>query len=281
MNNNNKTFTYNQKNSDNSISQISLQNSADRYRDPYVNNLRGWMMVSDISYKLNYNDSNIKFSGAFGIASGDENPNKSLLSKNDFAQNTTYEGFIGLQEVYTGKAVRSVFMMSGLGKVPRVLSIPALEDQTNAKNLGYPSRISRFTNLIYGGTSCDITFDTSVYGFRVNPNFLVYFQETPPAIHDTTITQAVGKQLINNYLGSEVNLFLEMNSHTIDGLKLFGTGTVFIPGSYYSDLKGIPLDKKQQAYINSMKSSIPTAEKVCLVGDDTAFAINIGMEYKF
>ncbi len=279
---NGKQFNYIQKNIDNTTSTIVLQNTNDRYRDAYINNLRGWMFVSDVSYKFNISDTKIKVSAAAGIASGDENPNKSLLAANDFAQNTTYEGFIGIQEVYTGKAVKSVFMLSGAGKVPRILSIPALEsEEATSKSLGFPSKISRFTNLIYSGASCDINFDTNMYGWKLNPNILFYFQETQPIIYDVSIQQLIGTSHIRSYLGWEANLFLEMMSRTIEGLKIFATGTVFIPGSYYTDLKGIPLDKKQQAYINGKSSPVLNVEKTCLLGDNTAFFINIGMEYKF
>ena len=95
---------------------IDLINSENRFRNPYVNLFRGWMFVADAGHWIYKKD--LLISVAAGVASGDDNPN--YVSKDG-----TYDGFIGLQEIYSGKRVRSAFVLGGAGKLKRPMSAPS------------------------------------------------------------------------------------------------------------------------------------------------------------
>ena len=79
---------------------LQLVNSNIRFRDPYDNIFKGYMCVGDFRFWLCERELMLAFTA--GIASGDQIRIQKLLMV-DFA------GFIGLQEVYAGKRVKSVF----------------------------------------------------------------------------------------------------------------------------------------------------------------------------
>ena len=125
------------------ITPIVLTNSQGRFGDPYTNKYKGWMFVADAAYSFG-DKKEFWVAGAAGITSGDDNPN---FTTND----SSYDGFISLQEIYSGKRVRSVFLLGGAGKLKRLLSTPASADiqapSTKAQ------AISGFTNLVFCGTA--------------------------------------------------------------------------------------------------------------------------------
>ena len=90
----------------------------------------------------------VKVCAAFGFASGDANPNRDLQFHGDSDINQIYEGFIGLQEAYGGNRVKSAYLMSGQGKIPRPLSFPTQEVYDP-----YAVVVNRFTNLVFAGAS--------------------------------------------------------------------------------------------------------------------------------
>ena len=100
-----------------------LINDAHRFSDSYVNKFRGSMFVYDMAYLVCKPE--LKFCAGFGYASGDANPNKDEQFVGDSEVDGVYEGFIGLQEIYSGTRIKSAFLMSGSGKVPRPLSFPS------------------------------------------------------------------------------------------------------------------------------------------------------------
>jgi hypothetical protein len=257
----------------------SLQNSATRFRDPYQNYLKGFMIVGDYSYNLTCFEKDFKWNLAAGYASGDENPNSSLEKKGDYMKNSNYTGFISIQEIYSGKTVRSVFLLSGVGKIPRILSIPAI-DSSSSDPIAFPTKIGRFNNITYFGTSINTNVESCNYNWKFNPNILIFYQPDAPIIYDINLKNKLGKESISPFLGTEINLFLESLPKAIDGLKFFAVATVFAPGSYYSDLKNVPLDKSQLAYIKAIESG-KSAVFTNLIGNSLAFNLNLGLEYKF
>jgi hypothetical protein len=263
---------------------FSIKNATDRFRDPYKNKLRGYMAVLDATYKLKTPCGRpVLWSLALGFASGDENPNKSLEQTDDYMVDGIYDGFIGLQEIYSGGAVKSVFLMSGAGKVPRILSVPgrAIDNNNKEISVGYPSIVSRFTNLAYVGTSFKWEFDSCNFHYKVNPNALWYFQPKPPHIYDAVLAQRLNKLSLSSSLGFEMNIFFEAISENIEGLKFFGTGTIFVPGACYKDIVGLPLNKAQQKYLDNVDKSGFTQEFVPTMGKNCAYYITCGLEYKF
>jgi len=260
--------------------QYCLKNADDRFRDPYKNALVGWMMVIDAALKTIIGETDVAFGATIGAASGDENPNKPLKSANDYMKDATYEGFIGIQEIYQGKKVKSVFFLSGSGKLPRILSIPRETDNEEGVAVGFPSKISRFTNLIFGGASVDFTLESSGYFWKCNPNLLFFNQMVPVVIYDKGIIDRVGRDSLPSYLGCEANIFLEISLKEMDAMKFFGVATIFFPGSFYSVLKDIPFEKQQIDYITKKESGISTGFSP-MVGTTPAFYFNIGLECKF
>ncbi len=261
----------------------SLKNSESRFRDPYQNIFTGTMAVFDVAKNIMIQDYNVKLAFAIGYASGSENPNKSLVKKNDHINNGTYNGFIGIQEIYSGKMVRSAFLMSGAGKMPRVSSIPAVildNDGSIIEAVEYPSPISGFNNLIYAGSSLNFIHESPTYNWKWNPNILFYGQPDARKIYSQYAIEKLNKENIDPFLGTELNLFLEIISKNFEGFKVFLVGSIFLPGQYYKDLAEIPLDKNQLTYLNAKINSKSTTFQPTL-HNDTAYYLNIGLEFKF
>ena len=260
----------------------TLKNALDRFRDPYQNFFNGFMFVIDLARNIYYCDQLIKWSFAAGYASGDNHPNKALISKNDQMENGTYSGYIGIQEIYSGSFVRSAFLMQGSGKMPRIASVPgAVIDEITGQiteSIEFPSPISGFNNLIYTGTSINFTYNSpnNDFNWKWYPNLLFYWQPNARDIYNPVIAKKLGKETINPFLGTEVNLFLEIISKHLEGFKFFVVGTIFVPGGYYKDLSQIPLDKKQEAALNHLATTFTP-----LISTNNAYYLNFGIEFKF
>ena len=275
--NNNKFIQYDPTGGNN---YTYLMNSSDRFRDPYQNSLQGFMGVADLTFKFEKENSKpTELSFSAGYSSGDDNPNASLSSNGDFIKDSRYDGFIGIQEIYSGKKVKSAFLLSGAGGIPRALSIPGSEvDSTNP--IEYPSKVSRFTNLAFLGTGITTNLNGSIYNFKLNPNLIYYAQATNAKIFDTNLVNKLGIDKLPSTLGVEANLFLEITNKNIDGFKIFGTITSFFPGSYYSTLKQIPLNKKQAAYMVAQEQNRVTKFENTL-GNNVSLYANIGVEFSY
>lgn len=230
-----------------------------RFRDPYFNFFKGWMFVADASVRL---CKGIKLGATVGVSTGDDNPN----ADTEIGKNHHYHGFIPLQEIYAGKRVRSAFLINGNGRVSRPLSsTPQDLDQNQEVSL----EVSGFTNLVFGGTSA--LFDgTRKSGavYSVQPNVLVYWQEkaVPAGVH--------------KYMGTELNLFADYL--VTKQMKFFVIGAVFFPGALFKDLSGKPgLTLMQEETLEREDVVGFTGEPIPNLGHDTAFTVNIGIEYNF
>lgn len=248
------------------IDSTNLQNSAIRFRDPYTNSFDGYMAIWDMMYTC---CPGLKVAATAGVATGDVNPNRDLNMFGDSQMDSVYSGFISIQEQYAGKRVQSAFLMSGSGRVPRIISFPA-------RNLdsAYPDKTSQFTNLLFTG----VGVYADVGSWHLNSNMISYWQEKPARIFPQAVN-AANERLASTWLGIEYNLFADICLD--NSLKLYGVTSVFVPGSHYSDLQGIPLSKDQLKYLNALASAASTAEKVPLLGTNAAFTLNVGMEYRF
>ncbi len=243
---------------------IELFNSANRFRNPYFNKYQGWMIVADGGYWIH--PKTLSIAATAGVASGDENPNFELVDG-------TYDGFIGLQEIYSGKRVRSAFVLGGAGRLKRPLSAPS--------NLQAPSRyspvISGFTNLVFTGAALNWKPTFRGRDANLNPNIIFYWQEK--ATHAfNLITKKDSNQLARTFLGAEINTF--SSCYILKDLRAFFIWSVFIPGGHYADIRGKPLNSRQQKALDRLnRTGVPGP--VPNIGDDTAFTFNIGMEYIF
>lgn len=248
------------------IGSTNLQNSDIRFRDAYVNTFDGYMAIWDMRYTFN---SGLKIAATAGLATGDVNPNRDQNAFNDSQMDSVYSGFISIQEQYAGKRVQSAFLMSGAGRVPRIISFPS-----RRLNNAYPDKTSQFTNLMFTG----IGVYADVGAWHLNSNIISYWQEKPARIFPVAVSPT-DERLASTWLGIEYNLFADVCLD--NAIKLYGVTSVFVPGSHYSDLQGIPLSSAQQKYMNALNSVANTAERVPLLGTNAAFTLNVGIEYKF
>lgn len=259
---------------------LAVRNAKNRFRDPYTNKLTGRMFVGDMTYKWS---PCLRFSATVGYSTGGENPNRDLDRLGDSEVDGAYDGFIGLQEIYSGRRVRSAFVMSGYGRIPRVLSVPVnkeLNPEIDVPTNEFPTSISRFTNLAFIGASCWYEYEDGIRKWEFNPNILSFWQPVPPRTFDFK-TRTRTQFYANRHLGTELNIYID--TMVAPGLKMFLVSGVFISGKYYDDLKGLPLSRAERAYLNFVNRTGQNqpADLAAVLGDDNAFFMNLGIEYKF
>jgi len=238
-------------------SPIVLKNSIGRFGNPYTNKYEGWMFVTDAAYSFCEN-KDLQLAVAAGITSGDDNPNFET-------KDGEYNGFIGLQEVYSGKRVRSVFLLGGAGRLKRLLSTPA------STEIQAPSRkaqaISGFTNLVFCGTSLKWKPKAWKKPFEINPNVLALWQE-----------HQIGNA--RTFLGVETGLFI--NWSLLKDLKLFWVSSMFFPGSHYKDRMGTPvLTEEERAFVDSENPTGLKQDRIAGLGNNVAYTFNVGLIYAF
>jgi hypothetical protein len=244
---------------------VYMYNADNRFRDPYTNKLDGWMFVADGSLKTA--DDTFQMSGAVGFASGDENPNRGN-------KDGVYSGFVGIQEIYCGKRVKSAFLLGSAGKLKRPLSLPV----TNRRGQ-YASTVSSFTNIRFVGWSVNkkkTWQDERKLSF--NPNILCYWQDEPsPCFDVVTRTDLQGKA--DNYLGTEVNFFLDY--WAMKNLKMYFVASVFLPGGHFDDIQGKPINAAQVRALDKVDRTGYNGEYVPNISNDMAATFNLGFEYIF
>lgn len=243
-----------------------LKNASDRFTDPYTTLFRGWMMIGEAAYWFFDKQLGVAFGG--GIATGDDNPNVNATSVRAPLPDGKYQGFVGIQEGYTGELVESAFFL-GLGKTVRPLSLP----ENGIEHAIPSSKTSGFTNLVYFGTGlhCKPKVKSKIVA---RPNIIAFFQQDASRKFDAVH----GKQLntpASNFYGLELNIFFDI--FPLEFLKNTLVAGLFLPGGHYSDIKGIPLDATQAKLFNTGADPLLSRS----VGDDKAFFFNLRMEYRF
>ena len=248
-----------------STNQGALYNNKFRFRDPYNNIYKGWMFVTDASvwaFK-----KQLQFAVTAGVASGDDNPNFNHIDGD-------YQGFIPLQCIYSGKRVKSAFVLGGQGKLNRPISAP--EQDSIPTEFGV--NLSGFTNLVLLGTSITWKPHDVKKKYSVMTNFLSYWNQFPYKKFDlTTLTDS--KINARTYLGSEANIFL--NYDILKDLKLYMVSSAFFPGSYYADIRGKPLNAAQNAALQNLDFTGDDEFPIPNIGTDIAYTVNLGLEFKF
>ncbi len=251
---------------------LNLKNSPIRFRtdpngDGYANKYKGWMFVADASYWVYKREFQVAVTG--GYASGDQDPNF-VVKDGDF------KGFIGLQEVYAGKRVKSVFLLGTVGKVKR----PGTQPENPLSNKDFASTASGFTNLAFLGAG--FTWKPAACAesrFVWNPNVFAYWEPSPGKKFDAKTGKDL-PEMASKFLGIEVNTFLSY--YPFASLKCFAIGSVFLPGTHFKDIKGKPLTPGQKRALESyIKNPDQNPNLIPNIGNDTAYTINIGMEFAF
>lgn len=248
------------------ISGTALYNGLSRFRDPYENKYHGYMAVADIAYKIT---PSVKIAMTGGIASGDKNPNANLLDPYDANVDGTYDGFIPLQEVYSGKQVKSAFVM-GAGKLKRPLSAPNTGDQ-------FAQVVNGFSNLKFLGFGSEYKVKFSIRGFKLQPNLLAYWEENATNKFDIATGLSLNEPA-HKFLGTEGNIFITVDLSDEITLKL--SGAVFKPGQHYYDIKGKPMNAAQRKIINAYNST-SIADSIPVLSTDNAYSFTVGMTYSF
>lgn len=244
---------------------VFMYNAKNRFRDPYVNKLDGWMFVADAALKTP--DDLFQIAGTVGYASGDENPNRGN-------KDGVYSGFIGIQEIYWGKRVKSAFLLGGAGKLKRPMSLPVSKSQGR-----FASSVSSFTNIRFAGMSINkkkMWQDERKLTF--NPNILVYWQDEPSPCFDIATKKDLNGDA-DQFLGTELNMFVDY--WAMKNLKLYFVASVYIPGGHFDDIKGKPLNAAQVRALDKLDRSGFNDEYVPNIGSDLAATFNFGIEYVF
>ena len=249
-----------------------LINGRDRFTDGYKNKFRGKMFVFDMGYTVCKPD--LKVCAGLGYASGDANPNRDEEFRGDNIQDEEYGGFIGLQEVYSGTRIRSGFMLSGAGRIPRPLTFPS-EQVRNP----FAPVVSRFTNLLFVGGSCWYRPSWSIKKWNFNPNIIAYWNDRTTPFFDAASLQNSGTRFARNYLGLELNIFIE--AELITDLKFYSESAIFLPGSHYEDIEGRPLNRAQKAFLDNRDKTGIVNDRTPLLGNDKSFFFRVGLEYVF
>ncbi len=217
----------------------------------------GWTAVADASYEFANYDTKVAF--GVGHASGDANPH---TAKKD----AKYKGFIGLHEGYAGNRVKSVMMLDAR-KALRPISVNETSSIASDDDRS-------FSDITHFGAGVSYKWSKK---WSVSSNLLAYFKDHTSKGYTYAVggTDAVSADDARKYYGSEINVIVE---HEVSkGLK-FGVNTaVFIPGSYYTDIKGLPYDADKTASPGNNR----TGSLIRRVGDDIAYHLNLGFEYKF
>jgi hypothetical protein len=243
-----------------------LYNAKNRYRNPYQNLYRGWMVVGDTSLWLWEKDLRLSLEG--GIASGDNNPNFDTIDGK-------YSGFIGLEEIYSGRRVRSAFVLGGAGKIQRPLASP-LSVQAPSP---FEQITSGFTNLIYFGTSALWVPTCCDKRLSVNPNLLFYWQPSPSPLFDPIAKKDIVGTQARSHLGTELNLFAHY--FFLENLKLYFVGSIFLPGHHYTDIQGKPLNADQVKFLDLLDQTGFSSAAIPNLSHDRAYTLNVGLEFKF
>lgn len=254
------------------VAGVDLYNDLNRFRNPHNNIYQGWMVVGDLAYWLK--NRTLRLAGMFGYASGDEDPNINLDDPNSVNFDGNYKGFIGLQELYSGNRVQSAFFLGGAGRVPRPLSVPNPDEGLSE----LPSTVNGITNLMFIGSSAN-WFPKTKRAIGIRPNILWYWQTHATKKFDITTGQSSPTEFARNFLGTEINSFIDVEF--IKDLKFFTVWSIFIPGAHYKDIKGTPLNRDQLRILDSVDVTGIDNDRLPLLGTDTAFTLNMGLEYRY
>lgn len=261
-----------------------LYNSFTRFSNPYETKLSGGgMFVCDMAY--NIKPTTIKVAATAGFATGDEAPNKNIFANDANITTQTYKGFISQQELYQGKRVKSLLFMAGQGRIPRPLSIP---DTAPTIDNPYPQTIARFNNIILTGAGISSKPRIVCYDVNVSANVLGFWAWMPPSIPIVENKITVGHRIGGKYFGTEANV--SFDTELYKDLKFFGQLALFIPGSLYKSISGLPVTKDLGDFSkvdvnvtnNPIENPMPN-EPVHLptIGTSLAYFVSFGFDYKF
>lgn len=252
------------------IGSSGLYNALDRFSAPYRNHYHGAMCVVDGSWIIS---SRLRLSGTIAWASGDEHPNHNPAHQGVNYSDNHYQGFIGLQEYYSGKRVISLFVLGDNG-IARPLS--AAHNSDIGEFL--PANTAGFSNLVYSGLALTGHQPIGYRSIDWNLGLLSYWQDFATKRYNLTLRRAE-EQVAAKHLGVEYNLTVTAN--WLKEFKTFLVTGVFVPGQHYHDIRGEPLTSDDIATLEELNADQYTIGKTPLLWTNTAWVLNFGCEYAF
>jgi hypothetical protein len=223
------------------------------------------MFVSDAAYK--FENHNLKVAATYAYASGDANPHENEVTKN-------YKGFSGIHEGYYGKRVPSIFLLD-----QRLLKRPT----TLTRNSDELVADMAFTDLHLAGAGATWTPRVCGKSVTVNPNMLFFWKACDSkkviltGVGAAATWEASPTENARKFMGTELNLVTKCE--LLKDLVAFGNFAVFVPGGYFTDTAGVPLDGDFYKKISNDPANYDP--KNFRIGDSTAYHVNVGFEYKF
>lgn len=253
-----------------------LHSAANRFRKDFTVEYKGWMGVFDASYKFKRQD--LKFAAGLGYASGDKNPFRPDPTTSGEVRK--YRGWIGLQEQYVGKRVISMFVLDAR-KLKRPMSV-SIDNETEAGD------DNSFTDIFYTGVGFSwFPREHNEDKFCINPNLLFYWKVHKAHKFDRfAIPPAFSKEHASKFLGTEFNILAKYEIYKY--MQLFANMAVFLPGTFYKDVKGLPL--RDDIF---KRLDLPNNTSLNILGDNNldpsdyrlsnnvAFMLNVGVVFRF
>lgn len=247
-------------------------NANDRFRPTYKTTLHGWMTVVDGAYT--FKEQNLKVALSYAYASGDRAPH---AGDNKDAH---YHGFVGLHEGYVGKRVPS-FIVLDRRNLKRPTSLT--NDPKNQK----VAEDTSFTDMQIVGLGGTWSPKWGGKSVRINPNVLMFWKAFESKkwiidLNDTTnFGHVSGTENASSFMGTEANVISSIE--LMQDLKLYMNFGIFVPGKYFSDVKGIPMDKDYYAQIvQDQGDNVSVGDAAHYrIWNDTAYDLNVGFDYKF
>lgn len=253
---------------DTGINANKLINSSSRIRDSYTNLLRGWFGLVNATYK---SSKNISFSTEYAYSSGGDYPYSS--------GNKTYKGFLGNHENFQGSKVKLPLVLERR-YVPRIFNLTPGTTESNID-----ARQNRdFSDIQYLG------FSSAWYPkiiknkkLKINPNvsFLWKAQKTYKYIYNEEDPDSsyVSNNFASTFLGTEINL--KTNYEILKDLKLIGSFSIFAPGSFFKDIKGVPY--YNDYYLTKIPSNATSGvdRRHYRINTKNAIYIRLTLQYNF
>lgn len=249
------------------IAGTPFYNSLIRYRDPYTTTFRGYMWVGDATVWVI--PKTCALSVTAGIASGDANPNANLLDPFASSVDSTYNGFIPIQEMYAGNRVQSYFYMaSGL--------VPLLSSANIDSYFSYG--IDTLSNVVFWGSSLKYQQKTGNNQWSVMPNIIMYWQDFRTKVFDVSVA-ATTDRISSAYKGVEANLFIQ--SQLTKEVALGAGFAMFVPGTFFFENKGEPFSAATTKELIKALKAGASLDQLPLLGDNTICSGTVALTYTF
>lgn len=241
--------------------------ATDRFRQKYTNKFRGQMFMMDLAY--NFEKTKTKLALAMGYASGGDNPNK-----ND--KDMVHTGFVGINESISAMRVPSMIILGG-ANIKRPLALSS-DGSTTLEDFITGS----FTDILFTGLGVTKKLQAdSLNKVSFNTNALAFWKDKPGqaiTINNLGIANIDSSRQASKFLGVELNS--TVTCEPLNGFKCAIKAAVFLPGSYYNDIKGAKLKDKVAKRLDTV-STLGNFVNVYKLGSNPCFSLGIEGKYSF